>query len=521
MHAGWRASPLILLLVFTAGFAQPAAEHIFALDPALPLLSPEPVRQFYERRQFRAAWLGPNCSRRLGELLVAIDSAFEHGLDPADYHRHALSETSTCSEATEWLASDAWVSLAAHLYAGRVDPLTVEPDWTASRPAIDVAELLQAALTEGRIGAALMEQAPDDAIYASMREALARFRGYLGRGGWKGVDPGSMLRKGEVHVRVVQLRARLALSGLLDARESQTDEMFDETLEAAVKAFQQRANLEPDGVVGTLTLAQLNRRAEDRIEQLRVNLERWRWLPENLGERHLRVNIANFSVQAWNEGRVEQQHKVIVGRLYRQTPSFSGRINQIVLNPWWETPRRLAVHDKLPLFRRKPEEVQRLGFEVLDANGVNVDPQGIDWSGLSAANFPYRLRQRPGPQNALGKVKILFPNPHSVYLHDTPTQGLFARVRREFSSGCIRVEDALGLSAWLLSDNAGWDRAAIDATVASGKETALRLSPAVPVHLLYLTVVGSMDGGIRFVDDLYGRDATVTQALNASLHKGL
>jgi murein L,D-transpeptidase YcbB/YkuD len=519
MRSGWRASPLILLLVFTAGFAEPVAERIIALEPPLPLLSPEPVWQFYQSRQFHAAWLGPDCIRRVGELLVAIDSAFEHGLEPADYHRQTLSETDTCGEATEWLATDAWISLASHLHAGRVDPQSVEPDWTATRPSIDMAALLQQALAEERMVATLLGLAPDDPFYASMREALARYRGYLGRGGWSGVETGPALRKGETHSQVVQLRARLARSGLLDAAES--DELFDETLETAVKAFQRRANLEPDGVVGALTLAQLNRPVEERIEQLRVNLERWRWLPENGGERHLRVNIANFTVQAWSGGRVEQEHKVIVGSLYRQTPSFSGLINQIVFNPWWETPHRLAVQDKLPLFSRKPEEVGRLGFEVLDANGMNVDPQGIDWSSLSATNFPYRLRQRPGPQNALGQIKMLFPNRHSVYLHDTPTQGLFSRVRRNFSSGCIRVEDALDLSAWLLRDATGWDRAAINAAVASGKETSVRVSPEVPVHLLYLTVARSEDGEIRFIDDLYGRDTNIAKALSARHQSGL
>lgn len=513
MRSVRRVLPLILLLAFTEGLAQPAAERIFALDPALPLLNPVPVQQFYERRQFHAAWQGHDCRRRIDELLIVIDSVFEHGLDPAEYHRQALSESAACSEKTEWLATDAWISMAKHLHAGRVDPKSVEPDWTATRPPMDMATELQQALAERRIGAALLGFAPDDSFYARMREALARFRGYLGRGGWRGVDPGPALRKGEAHPRVAQLRARLALSGLLDADASQSDELFDETLELAVKAFQQRANLEPDGVVGALTLAQLNRRAEDRIEQLRVNLERWRWLPEDLGERHLRVNIADYRVQAWNEGRVEQEHKVIVGRLYRQTPSFSGLINQIVFNPWWETPRRLAVQDKLPLFRRNPQEVERLGFEVLDATGINVDPQGIDWSNLSAANFPYRLRQRPGPQNALGQVKILFPNPHSVYLHDTPTRGLFSRVRRDFSSGCIRVDDALGLSHWLLGSTGNWSRAEIDAIVTSGKETPLRVSPAVPVHLIYLTVTESENGEVRFIDDLYGRDAAVAAAL--------
>jgi L,D-transpeptidase YcbB len=509
------AACCLLLLLASGASATPVVSRLPALEPLLPLLDGAAVSAFYERRDFLPAWRGPHCRQRLQELLVAIDQAFEHGLDPADYHRASLVGTMECSDSVEWLATDAWLALAAHLYGGRVDPATVEPEWNTPRRSMDLAAALEQAIAEERIGAALLGMAPDDAVYAGMREALARFRGYLGRGGWVGVDAGPTLRPGDSDPRIAQLRARLALSGLLDPALVGAGDSFDAELETAVKAFQRRANLEPDGVVGALTLEQLNRRASDRVEQLRANLERWRWLPEELGERHLRVNIADFSLQAWHEGRIEREHRVIVGRLYRRTPTFSGRISQIVLNPWWEVPHRLAVQDKLPLFKRNPGEFDRLGFELLDRAGNRVDPAGIDWQTLSARNFPYRLRQRPGAQNALGQVKILFPNPHAVYLHDTPTRGLFARVRRDFSSGCIRVEGALDLAEWLLAgrDSAAWDRSRIDAAVAGGAETPVALRPTLPVHIVYLTVVPDGNGEVRFIDDLYGRDQAVGEAL--------
>lgn len=514
----WRAAwllPFCLAHATTAATETPGLQ-LSMQEPGLALLDPGAVRQFYERREYRAAWLGPRCRKAVNELLLAIDIAFEHGLDPAQYHRDALAATSTCSKRTEWLATDAWMALASHLHAGRVDPVAVEPHWTASRPETDMAVLLESALSEGRLVAGLLGLAPDDSNYAAMREALARFRGYLGRGGWTGVDDGPSLRLGDDDPRVSQLRQRLRLSGLLTPAQAEDEVAFDAGLEAAVMAFQRRANLEPDGVVGKRTLAQLNRRAIDRIDQLRVNLERWRWMPEDIGARHIRVNIADFSLQAWGQGRVERTHKVIVGRLFRSTPSFSGRINRLVFNPWWETPRSLAVQDKLPLFKRDPGAVDRLGFEVIDSTGVRVDSSSIDWQGLSASSFPYRLRQRPGVQNALGQVKILFPNVHSVYLHDTPTRGLFSRVRRDFSSGCIRVEDALGLSEWLLQDMPGWDRDRIDVAISSGAERSVSLRPSVQVHLQYLTVVPDDTGGVRFIDDLYQRDAAVLAALDSA-----
>ncbi|MCW5724208.1 MAG: L,D-transpeptidase family protein [Maricaulaceae bacterium] len=478
------------------------------------LYAPAAVRRFYQNRHFVPAWTGPGCSVAMAQLLEAIQAADSHGLNPADYHLDVLMRPGVCDESLEALATDAWLALAAHLHGGRLNPVSVEPDWTAVRPGIDLAAALEGALANGDVGGALEALAPPQASYAAMRAALVRYRGYAESGGWRGVDPGPTLQLGDEGPRVAQLRARLALSGFLDPELAETDAPFDTVLEDAVKAFQRRANLNPDGVVGPLTLNQLNRRADDRIAQLRANLERWRWLPDDLGARHIRVNIADFRLEARADGQVERVHNVIVGRLYRRTPVFSSRMTYLVLNPWWETPRNLAVRDKLPAFRRDPGEVERLGFEVLTHSGDRVDPATIDWNETPANPFPYRIRQRPGPLNALGQVKLMFPNIHNVYLHDTPTRGLFSQVRRDFSSGCIRVEDALDLTEWVLAGGE-WDRERIDAAVASGRETVVRLPTAVPVHILYLTAVAEAGGSIRFVDDLYGRDPALIAALDA------
>ncbi len=479
------------------------------------LLSPQLVHQFYQQRDFQPAWTGAACAEALSALVEAIQASETHGLDSGLYHRDVLTRPDACAADIELLATDAWLTLASHLYFGRVRPLSVEPDWSAERPSFDFAAPLEKAVASGQIRDTLLGLAPDQPYYQALRAALAQFRDYQEAGGWGQVDAGPTLRLGDSGLRVEQLRSRLLHSGLLEAQPLSNESAFDEALEAAVKAFQLRANLEPDGVVGPMTLAQLNLDVDHRIDQLRVNLERWRWLPDHLGERHIRVNIPDFHLEARAEGGVEQEHRVIVGKLARNTPVFSGRIQYLVLNPWWETPRKLAVQDKLPLFRKDPAAVQRLGFEVMGADGKRVDASTIDWASLSAAQFPYRLRQRPGPLNALGQVKLMFPNPHQVFLHDTPTRGLFAKVRRDFSSGCIRVEDALGLTQWVLEQTAGWDRARIDAAVASGAETRVTLSKTVPVHILYLTVVPGGSDGVRFIDDLYGRDPAALAALDA------
>lgn len=527
MTAGARPRFALLLALLLPGAgveaagAAPTISELLAPDaPAVwrdqqqPLFDAAAVRTFYQRREFRPAWTGPGCLASMSALLEAIATVESHGLNASDYHLHQLLAPDPCQATRDVLATDAWLALAAHLHAGRVDPLTVEPDWTAIRPRIDAVALLEQALADGDVGAALERLAPTDPLYAPLRASLARFRGYLGRGGWVAVDPGPALRQGDAGIRVDQLRSRLVLAGLLQPDPAAAGTPFDPTLDAAVRSFQRRANLEPDGIVGVLTLDQLNRRARDRIDQLRANLERVRWLPADPGPRHLRVNIADFRLEAWAGGRIERVHRVIVGQRYRRTPSFSGAITHMVLSPWWEVPRSLAVRDKLPQFRRDPGAVQRLGYQVLDGAGGQVDPAGIDWAALSAGRFPYRLRQRPGPLNALGQVKFMFPNRHSVYLHDTPSRSLFEHVRRDFSSGCIRVESALELAHWLLQPVPGWSLERLAAAATAGEETTLRLDPPVPVHLLYQTAVDDGAGGVRLIDDIYRRDPDLVAALD-------
>jgi murein L,D-transpeptidase YcbB/YkuD len=204
---------------------------------------------------------------------------------------------------------------------------------------------------------------------------------------------------------------------------------------------------------------------------------------------------------------------MIVGKPYRKTPVFSGVIQYVVFNPWWEIPDSIARRDKLPAFRKDPPSVNQLGFQVLDRSGQLIDPETIDWDQVNAANFPYRLRQAPGPQNALGQVKIMFPNRHNVYIHDSPLQGLFAQRQRAFSSGCLRTHEALDLVAWLLSDAPQWGRSQIDNVVANGKEMRVDLASPVQVHILYFTAVAEPTGGVRYLDDIYGRDGRVLAGL--------
>jgi L,D-transpeptidase YcbB len=476
----------------------------------------ETGERFYETREQALAWTGPANAALFQDLVLAVRAASAHGLDPEDYHLAALEavDPNTASRDADELATDAYLTLGAHLLAGRLNPVSIEPDWTAASRGRDLAAYLQSALSNGAIHESLEALAPVQPGYQALREALTRYRAMAENDNWPTVDAGATFRPGDRGPRVAQLRARLAATGDIDATSEDPD-LFDETLAGAVRAFQHRAGLDSDGIVGAQTLVQLNTPVNDRVRQIEANLERWRWLPDDMGRRHIRVNIADFSLEAWHNGTVERTHDVIVGQLFRRTPVFSGNMSYFVLNPWWETPPSLAVRDKLPAFRRDPSAVSRLGFQVIDRSGALVDPDTIDWANTPASGFPYRLRQAPGPLNALGEVKFMFPNSHNVYLHDTPTRGLFAQRQRNFSSGCIRVRDPLELAQWVAMDAEGWSADRLMSVAAGNTETRVSLARHIPVHILYSTVVPDEVSGVRFLNDIYGRDSAVMDAMAA------
>lgn len=254
--------------------------------------------------------------------------------------------------------------------------------------------------------------------------------------------------------------------------------------------------------------------AEAQIASLRASLERLRWLPRESAEREVFANIPGSDVIAFSSGVEMSRRAAIIGQMDHQTPEFSDSIEYIVFNPWWDVPDSIARRDKLSQFRRDPGSIKRLGYQIFDRSGKKVNAASIDWTTVSASAFPYRIRQAPGPANALGQVKLIFPNPYNVYLHDTPDRRLFAEAQRTFSSGCIRVENPVGLALWVLEDTPGWDMARIDAALASGAETRATLDAPMPVHIVYLTAFPAADGRIVYAPDVYGRDAPLLKALD-------
>jgi L,D-transpeptidase YcbB len=497
-----------------------------ALDPRagpVPVTDPWFLIRLYERRQFNPVW---TTDARLDELLAALEGSTAHGLDPEDYHVAVLHEAreslndqdyALAAASLDVLATDALARYAYHLRFGKVNPEALEPSWNFTRTLgdTDPIEAVLQLIDADDLGAALDRLAPQEARYRDLMQGLAAMRSQAAAGGWPSVPSGETLRPGMRGARVIALRERLTATGDLpdDAITGGADaDLYDMPLSQAVRAFQERHGLDADAIVGPRTLAALNVPVESRIDQLRINLERARWIFRDLEDRYIISNIARFRTTLVENGEVVWTTRSVVGLPYRQTPVFRARMTYLVLNPTWTVPPGILSRDILPEIRRDPGTLARRNMTVLDFSGRPVDPAAVDFSGTRG--FPYMIRQEPGPNNALGRVKFMFPNAYHVYMHDTPAQELFDRAERTFSSGCIRLENPLELAEILLDGAAGWDRAAIDRAIADGRSRTVTLPRALTVLLIYATAVPE-NGEIIFLPDVYNRDARLLAALDA------
>jgi L,D-transpeptidase YcbB len=481
------------------------------------------VPDFYERRAFRLAW---EKRSSVDDLLRAIRDSEADGLDPQDYHLVTLERLRAALDASPtpmpamWadfdiVLTDALLRLGYHLMFGKVDPERLDPSWNMSRDinGFEPAVIMQQALDSDLLYQAIDNEKPTHAFYSELKAALAQYRAIKAAGGWPKIPAGPPLKLGMLDNRIPTLRRRLIITGDLAANPSDSSATFDPALAEAVKVFQRRHGLPASGTVTPEVLAALNVPVEERIQQLLVNLERGRWVVHHLGSTFLVVNVAAYHAYFMKDGQMVWQGRAQVGRPYRQTPTFKAEMTNLVFNPNWTVPRTMFSEDFLPSLKRDPGYAQRKGLKVIDRAGKVVDASQVDWSRYSANNSPYLLRQDPGPRNSLGRVKFIFPNDHAVFLHDTPNQALFNKTKRAFSSGCIRVENALELARLLLNDDGAWNRKAIDRAVGSGKTRTVALQEPVPVLLLYWTAWVGPDGRVNFRHDLYSRDKLVQQGL--------
>ncbi|HSN51966.1 MAG TPA: L,D-transpeptidase family protein [Woeseiaceae bacterium] len=486
--------------------------------------SGELLARIYENRNFEPAW--PDVERT-DELIRLVESTAEDGLDPADYHLEALRRVRAKLAAGERLdateraaidmgMTDSLIRIGYHRRFGKVNPNDLDPDWNFQRELRrrDPAVVFQEAMDADSLAGYLERTFPRDELYGRMQAYLLHYRELAAAGGWPPIPRGPTLRPGDSDERLPLLAQRLAITGELPAGAVADPAVYGGALEAAVRDFQARHGLEVDGVVGAATLRALNVPVERRIEQIRVNLERSRWVLDSLADDFVIVNIAGFRVYVFRDHEMIWSSRAVVGRTYRKTPVFRSEMRYVVFNPDWTVPYSIATRDILPAVQNDPGYLATGNYLVKDSNGDTVDPAGIDWASLNQRNFPYTLVQQPGAGNALGEIKFMFPNEHAVYLHDTPAKGLFDRADRTFSSGCVRVEYPFEFAALLLEAN-GLDAAAIEKLRQSRETKTVFLEQPVPVLLLYWTAEVGRDGRIRFYDDVYDRDRAVLEALNS------
>lgn len=348
---------------------------------------------------------------------------------------------------------------------------------------------------------------------ALTEEAIAAYRDISAQGGWPVVPANEKFRLGSSSPSIKTLRQRLVISGDLP-RASGNSEVFDSWVDGAVRRFQARHGLPDDGVLGRYTFAAMNIPASIRLGQLETNLVRLRSMSNYLGDRYVLVNIPAAQIEAVEFGQVVQRHTAVVGKIDRQTPILNSKIHEIIFNPFWTAPKSIIEKDIIPVVRKDPAYLSKNNIRIFSQKGDEIAPETIDWSTNQAAE--YMFRQDPGKINAMATTKINFFNPHAVYMHDTPQQGLFGNIERFDSSGCVRVQNVRDLVTWLLRDAPGWDRQSIERTIASGQNQPVEIPDPVPVYFTYITAWSTQRGIVNFRDDIYHRDGVEELALDST-----
>ena len=493
-----------------AGLAAERATIEAALE-ALPEAERAAVADFYADRGFAAYWTaGPS---RAVALLGALGEADSHGLPASRYRAEEVAralEAGDVGEA-EIAATRAFLAYARDMTGGVLVPSRVdgEINLKPERPS-DAALLARLAAEPAAEAIAGLE--PAAAEYRALIAERARLEVVAATGAWgEPVPAGPALRLGDRDPRVVALRDRLAALGHPAGLGDGGADRFDTALHAALEAFQAENGLIADGILGPRTLATLNASPEDRIGQILVNLERLRWMPDDLGDRHVLVNIPAFTTSVFEDGARVYHTRSVVGETKTQTPEFSDRMTYLVVNPTWYIPDSIARRVYLPQLRQDPTVLARNNMRLFTRSGTEIDPGLVDFAALGDS-FPFRVRQNPSPSNALGRVKFMFPNQFAIYLHDTPNRELFDRDARAFSNGCVRLEDPFELAHYLLAPQLDDPERQFQAWVDARSERYVTLEKPIAVHITYRTAWAD-EGGVHFREDVYGRDARVLAAL--------
>ena len=503
-----------LLAVPAAAVAQVTP---FTQAVAVAASGDEALSTYYREAGYEPLWTDADADDRARReaLLTAISRTDLHGLPAGRYDADRLR--TMMGDATDARArgklevelSRIFLRFASDISTGILEPEKVVSRIKRTAPENNRVELLRE-LSTSRAHAFMDRLSPESLEYTRLVRERLRLIDAVQQGSWGEPVEAARLEEGASGADVVRLRDRLAAMGYLDRSPTQT---FDVTMREAVEQFQADHGLKIDGIVGGKTRDELNTPPEDRLGSILVAMERERWMNRDRGERHIWVNLTDFRAKIIVDGETFFETKSIIGKDIpdRETPEFSDTMDHMVINPYWYVPRSITVNEYLPDLRRNPYAHRQL--EIINSNGQVVN-RGRGFSGYSSRTFPFSMRQPPGPQNALGLVKFMFPNKYNIYLHDTPAQSLFSQQIRAFSHGCIRLDDPYEFAAALLElDGVADPMGTFQRHLNSGKNTRVDLSNPLPVHLVYRTAIAKPGGGVEYRDDIYGRDAQILEAL--------
>ncbi len=476
----------------------------------------EVLRHHYLDNAGDIFWVGTG---RMTPLVQRLEFAEDDGLQPGDYpvdYLVSLRDQIDPSNAlaagyTELAYSAFFLGYARDLATGRVILSKIDRDHFQKPREIDLLALLQGVGLAENPSNYLDTVEPQNAHYRALKSLLRQYRVIAANGGWGTMDRGEVLKPGMSDPRVQQLRARLEKAGDISPRSPADPNLYGDDLVLAFEQFQKRNGLDPDGVIGPNSLSMLNVTAQERVRQIIVNMERWRHMPRDMGDKHLMVNIAAFELYRYEYGQLKEVRPVMVGKDRHQTPIFSDELEYVDINPTWTVPYSIATREMLPKLQANPTYLGD-DFQLL-AGGKEIPFSSVNFNQYSRGDFPFTIRQKPGPKNALGIIKFMLPNRHAIYLHDTPSRALFAKTQRAFSHGCIRVYKPLEFGVTILRDVPGWTLERLEQVVETRKTTRVTLPNKIPVHIVYATAWRGEGGSVEFRTDIYGRDKKLYNAL--------
>lgn len=513
--AGWSQIPARLASAKVQAVEAALSSAKDGGDPIEQLVQ-DGVRDFYEARSFTTLWFSAEApSPQMAALRRAMDQADQYGLEPADYATPDFADRRYYDPgrlaAADVEFSRAVARFVTHISSGRIRPTDISNLITLKPERPDIGEALSTLSQASSVDEALASYEPQHEQYRALKAKLAELRA-LDEDDRIVVPDGPLLKPGTSDERASLLRARLSV----DASPEAEADLYDDALVEAVKAFQEENGLSVDGIVGPRTLLALNGQSrEEAIASIVANLERWRWMPRDLGDFYVMVNVPEFLARVVDNGNVIHETRVIVGKPTNRTPTFSNTMSHLIVNPYWNVPVSIVRNEMLPEIRANPYGYfARHGYQVFANIGGRmrqVRPSSVNWYAVSPGSV--RIRQVPGAHNALGRIKFMFPNQHSVYMHDTPTKSLFERDRRAFSHGCVRVQNPLELADAILPHAApDWNSSRLE-KLFGGPERRVNLDSPIPVHLAYFTATVGADGQLNHFEDIYGYDGKMTAFL--------